>query len=134
MSMEPTALQSQVAHIVADALDVPLEDVRPHSSFIDDLGAESIDFLDILFRVESAFDIKIPEDEMWKGSFEGTTPEALEAGVQRLRARMPDFNWGRLPARISQKDLPRLITVQTIVDYLSHRGIGGTAAGQPGTS
>lgn len=60
-------LCARVVAIVAEALDVTPERVRLDSSLIDDLGAESIDFLDILFRVETAFGIKIPEDEMWKG-------------------------------------------------------------------
>jgi acyl carrier protein len=58
----------RVVEIVSDALDVARDRVHVHSSLIADLGAESIDFLDILFRVERAFDIKIPEDEMWKAA------------------------------------------------------------------
>jgi acyl carrier protein len=117
------ALEARVIEIVAEALDVKPDEVRLHSSLIDDLQAESIDFLDILFRIESAFGIKIPEDELWKGSFDGTGPESIERGVMRLRERMPDFRWDRLPAQLTRDHLPRLITVRTIVDYLEHRGI-----------
>jgi acyl carrier protein len=111
----------RVSAIVADALDVPLAEVTPTASLIDDLGAESIDFLDILFRVESAFSIKIPEQDMWRGSIDASTPESIADGVARLRARMPSYAWERLPSMLQPQDLPRLITVRTIVDYLEAR-------------
>ena len=124
MRVDREAVQLRVAALVAHALDVPLNRVHAHASLIDDLGAESIDFLDILFRVESEFAIKIPEEEIWQGSFDGTDAASIDAGVQRLRERMPDFRWERLPARIGRDDLPHLITVRTIVDYLERRGVG----------
>jgi acyl carrier protein len=114
-------IASRVTAIVADALDVPAADVTPSASLIDDLGAESIDFLDILFRIESAFGIKIPEQDMWRGSVDPSTPESIAAGLTDLRARMPSYPWERLPARMTAQDLPRLITLQTIVDYLIAR-------------
>ena len=55
-------------------------------------GAESIDFLDILFRVEAAFGIKIAEADMWKGSIGGTDPESIRArgrATARRDARVP---------------------------------------------
>jgi acyl carrier protein len=119
--VDRSVLEGRVIDIVAEALDVKRADVRLHTSLIDDLQAESIDFLDILFRIESAFHIKIPEDEIWKGSFEGTDPDSIERGLKRLRERMPDFAWDRLPPRLTREDLPRLITVRTIVEYLERR-------------
>jgi len=118
-----TDLVPRVIAIVADALDAKPEDVHLHSSLMDDLGAESIDFLDLLFRLESEFSIKIPEEELWRGSFDGTDAAAIDAGVARLKARMPNFQWDRLPATLQTKDLPRLISVQTIVDYLEKRNL-----------
>ncbi len=115
-------LEARVVQIVAEALAVDPARVQPHSSLLDDLGAESIDFLDILFRIESAFGIKVPEDAMWKGSIDPSDPTSIEAGVRRLKERMPNFRWDRLPDRLTRTDLARLITVQTIVDYLERRG------------
>jgi acyl carrier protein len=114
-------IQARVIRIVAEALNVEAADVRPHSSLQDDLGAESIDFLDILFRIETAFGIKIPEDEMWKGSIGSTDSASMAEAVRQLRERMPEFRWDRLPAHLTREDLPRLITIQTIVDYLERR-------------
>ena len=118
--MDREELARKVREIVADALDRSLSEVTPHASLIDDLGAESIDFLDIVFRLEGEFGLKIPEDEIWKGSASllEERPEALEERLALLRAKMPGFRWDRFPARPSRKDLPRLITAETIVEYL----------------
>ena len=125
MTGVPADLDARVKQIVASALDVPLADVRNHSSLINDLGAESIDFIDIVFRLESAFGIEIPED-IWKGSIDGSDDAAIETGVARLRASMPDFRWDALPEKITRAHLPALITVQTILDYLQRRLNGGS--------
>lgn len=117
------SVSDRVIAIVAEALDVPVSQVQLHSSLLDDLGAESIDFLDIMFRIETAFGITIPEDDLWKGSFDQTEQAAVDEGVARLRTRMPLFRWDRLPARLTKTDLPRLITVQTVLDYLERAGV-----------
>jgi acyl carrier protein len=116
-------LQQRVLAIVAAALDHPLDTVNLHSSLIDDLGAESIDFLDIVFRLETAFEIKIPNEEVWAGAFQRSEsdPAVVAEHIATLRQRMPDFRWDRLPAELGRKELPRLITPQTIVDYLERR-------------
>jgi acyl carrier protein len=80
----------RVAAIVADALNVPVERVTPSASLIDDLGAESIDFLDILFRVETAFGIKIRESELWSGTIDRSSQQTIDASIERLKARQPD--------------------------------------------
>ena len=61
---EVTAIFPKVAEIMADALGCDVEKVKPDASLIDDLGAESIDFLDIIFRLERAFKVKIPRGKI----------------------------------------------------------------------
>lgn len=128
--MNRQEIESKVVEVVADALDRKPSEVTLHASLIDDLGAESIDFLDIVFRLETAFDLKIPEDEIWKGSAElaSDDPAAAEASLARLKERTPAFRWDRFPPRPARRDLPRLITVRTIVDYLDGRLGGGADA------
>jgi acyl carrier protein len=121
MTPDRREIERRVVQVVAEALDVRGADVALHSSLIDDLGAESIDFLDVVFRLEGAFGLKIREDEIWAGSIEQGGQEALDRSLARLRERMPAFRWDRMPARITRGDLSRLITVQTIVDYLEQR-------------
>lgn len=125
--MNRQEIESKVVEVVADALDRKPSEVTLHASLIDDLGAESIDFLDIVFRLETAFDLKIPEDEIWKGSAElaSDDPAAAQASLARLKERTPGFRWDRFPSRPAKRDLPRLITVRTIVDYLDGRLGGG---------
>ena len=120
MSCSPAEIRARVTRTVAEALERDIAEVRPSSSLVDDLGAESIDFLDILFRIESDFGIQIAGDEMWKGELDlaNADPEKFERGLKILRERMPDFPWERFREGVSKKDLKRLITVQTIVDYL----------------
>lgn len=121
--MTATDMPHRVATIVAEALNVPVDRVTSSASLIDDLGAESIDFLDILFRIETAFDIKIRESEMWSGTIDRTSPESIAASIEQLKIRQPDYRWDRLPAQPAPSDLARLITVQTIITHLHDRGI-----------
>ena len=130
MSTSPSEIETRVLSIVADALDQPEERVTLDASLVDDLGAESIDFLDIVFRLESAFDLKIPEEEIWQGSFDGVgdDSDAIAERLEQLKARRPGFRWDRVPVRPTRSDLPRLITVGTVVEYLEKRLSGGAAS------
>lgn len=130
--MNRQELEARVTEIVGEALEKRPEDVQLHSSLIDDLGAESIDFLDIVFRVEHAFGLKISDQEIWSGEFDlvKAGPEEREAAIQVLKERMPEFRWDRFSGGIAERDFPRLITVRTIVDYLERtlRGKEGEAS------
>jgi acyl carrier protein len=131
MTLSREEIASRVVAIVADALDQPSEKVTPDASLVDDLGAESIDFLDIVFRLESAFGLKIPEDEIWQGAFEGVgdDPALLAARLAELKARRPGFRWDRFPKQPTRADLPRLITVLTVVEDLERRLAPGAEPG-----
>lgn len=119
-TLQENGLEQNVIAIVAAALSLDPNNVKLHSSLMDDLGAESIDFIDIVFRLESEYDLLIPEKELWAGSMEidANDPDALQRGVAELRKKMPDFAWDRFSQGVTKTDLPRLITVGTIVDYL----------------
>ena len=118
MSPSVTDIEARVKKVVADALDVSVDQVHAHASLVADLNAESIDFLDLTYRLESEFDVRIPEEEIWRGSVDATDDASIARSIAQLRLRMPDFPWNRLPERVTRADLPELITVQTIVDYL----------------
>ena len=117
----PADVEARVRQIVASALDRPVDEVRQHSSLINDLGAESIDFIDIVFRLETEFGLEIPQEEIWAGSIDANDEASLATGVARLRAAMPEFRWETLPAPITKADLPALITVQTVSEYVKRR-------------
>ncbi|HEX8617831.1 MAG TPA: acyl carrier protein [Thermoanaerobaculia bacterium] len=125
-------IQQKVLDIVAEALDFAPEDVHPHSSLMDDLGAESIDFIDIVFRLESTFETMVPSEDLWAGSqkMDPNDPDSIARGVEQLRASMPEFAWERFPGPVTKRDLPRLITVHSIAAYLhSHLAAEAAAKG-----
>ena len=76
------AVFAKVADTIADALGCDLDEVKRDASLINDLGAESIDFLDIVFRLEREFGIRIPRGELFPESvFEGDPEHASPVGV-----------------------------------------------------
>ena len=121
MTASRQEIEDRVRRIVAEALDRPADQIRMDSSLIDDLGAESIDFLDLVFRLESTFQIKIDEEQIWSGSLglARASDAELQSGIRKLRDEMPDFRWDRFSDGVTRQDLPRLITVRTIVDFLA---------------
>src|SRR6516162_1351732 len=117
---EILAVFPHVAHTVADAIGCELEKVKLESSLIDDLGAESIDFVDILFRLQRHFKVKIPRGkivEEARGSVsEGEFEKAgvvSEAGVGRLRAFLNEVPPERCKSPLNVADIPGLFTVET---------------------
>jgi acyl carrier protein len=117
---EILAVFPNVAQTVADAIGCELEKVKLESSLIDDLGAESIDFVDILFRLQRHFKVKIPRGkivEEARGSVsEGEFEKAgvvSEAGVERLRVFLSEVPVERFKSMLNVADIPRLFTVET---------------------
>ena len=109
--------------IVAEALDRPVAEVTPHASLLADLGAESIDFLDIVFRLEKSFDIKISRGELFPEDVL-TNPEYVSggkvgaAGIAELRKRMPFLTLDKFAANPNVKDFGMLLTVQDMVKFV----------------
>src|SRR5713226_4140397 len=85
----------KVSATLVEALNVDEEDIKPTATLQGDLGAESIDFLDIVFRLEREFGIKIPRGELFPESvFQGDPDFVREGrvtdqGMGELRSRMP---------------------------------------------
>jgi acyl carrier protein len=85
----------KVSSILVEALNVDEEDITPRATLQGDLGAESIDFLDIVFRLEREFDVHIERGELFPESIFQSNPEFVHdgritnKGLAELRARMP---------------------------------------------
>ena len=114
---------SKVRTALVDALGVDEEEVVPGARLVGDLGAESIDFLDIVFRLEKAFDIKIPRGELFPEDIltnaqyvQGgkVTPEGLE----QLKARMPFADLTNFAANPVVQDFGNLLTVNDMCRYV----------------
>jgi acyl carrier protein len=117
---EIAAVYPRVAQTIADALGKEPADVRPDASLIEDLGAESIDFLDIVFRLERGFKIKIPrgkivEDARGELSVAEFVEDGVltEAGARRLREYLSEVPAERFPARLRIELVPALFTPHT---------------------
>jgi len=80
-----------VASIIAETCDIPRENIKPESHAIDDLGIDSLDFLDIAFAIDKAFAIKLPL-ERWTHyvNNDAATTEKYFV-LQNLRARIDDL-------------------------------------------
>ncbi len=84
----------KVQEALIEALGVDDDEVTPNATLVGDLGAESIDFLDIVFRLEKSFDIKIPRGELfpedvWTNAEYVQDGKVTESGLEELRRRMP---------------------------------------------
>src|SRR6266516_1471689 len=88
-------IYTKVSATLVEALNVDEDEIKPDSTLQGDLGAESIDFLDIVFRLEREFGIKIPRGELFPESIFQGDPEMVQDGKltskgrQELRAKMP---------------------------------------------
>jgi acyl carrier protein len=133
MSDAPPAAADQVRQIVADALGKPHDDVTISSSLMEDLGAESLDFLDIVFQLEQTFGIEITRGEMERAakgdmSDEDFAPGGVisEAGLTRLRELMPEAG-ARITPGLRPRQILSLFTVQTFVNLVTAKQAGRTA-------
>ncbi len=108
---------------LVDALGVDEEDVKPEATLVGDLGAESIDFLDIVFRLEKGFNIKvtqgelIPEDVL-KDTRYVEDGKVTETGMAELRKRMPYANLDEFAQNPVVQDFPKLFTVADLCRFV----------------
>ena len=125
---EEVSLKVQTA--LVDALAVDEEEVTPEATMVGDLGAESIDFLDIVFRLEKAFDIEIPRSELFPEDIL-TNAEYVqdglvtEPGLAELKTRMPFADLTRFEANPAVQDFGNLLTVSDLCRYLESK-VGAT--------
>lgn len=116
----------KVKSALVDALGVDEEDVSPNATMVGDLGAESIDFLDIVFRLEKAFGIKIqrgelfPEDVLSSSVFV-TNGKVNAAGITELKTRMPFIDLAKFEANPSVQNFPNTLTVEDMVRYVTSK-------------
>jgi acyl carrier protein len=113
-----------VQEVLIDALGVDDEDVTLQATLIGDLGAESIDFLDIVFRLEKAFGIKIPREELFPAESLMNNPEFVDngkftkEGLAELRAKISHTDLSSFEKDPDINKLGDLFTVGAIVNYV----------------
>ena len=130
--MAPTKeeVRLKVQTALVDALAVDEDEVTPEATMVGDLGAESIDFLDIVFRLEKAFDIEIPRSELFPEDIL-TNAEYVQdglvtaRGLEELKTRMPFADLTRFEANPAVQDFGNLLTVSDLCRYLESK-VGAT--------
>ncbi|MGA8054363.1 MAG: acyl carrier protein [Burkholderiales bacterium] len=117
---EIQAVFPKVAQIIADALGCDIDQVKPEVPLIEGLDAESIDFLDLIFRLERAFGVKIPRGKIVEDA-RGDLAEAdfeqkgavTEIGLKRLKEFLSEVPADRFKTPMKAADIPKLFTPET---------------------
>lgn len=125
--MEREAIFERVRVIIADVMELDEDEINLDSSLIDDLGMESVDFIDISARVEEEFNIEIAEGELWNfGKIFADENNMKEGkitsqGVKYLREKFPGGDFQEVKPGTSVADIISLIKVKFIVNYVCHK-------------
>jgi acyl carrier protein len=128
-------IDAAVKEAVVEALALDDDEVTPESTLMDDLGAESIDLLDILFRIEKSTGVKIeasdlgdyiqggiPDDE-----FSDDNQVISDKGAEQLHKVMPQVNPGDVAGSLDAEEVITLFTVANLTEMVKSRsdGAGG---------
>ncbi|MGD9126072.1 MAG: acyl carrier protein [Planctomycetia bacterium] len=116
----------KIQEALVDALGVDDDEVTEDATLVGDLGAESIDFLDIIFRLEKAFDIQIPRGELFPEDILTSTDyvkegKMTEEGIVELKKRMPFANLDAFEKNPVVQDFGNLLTVADIVRFIESK-------------
>src|SRR5471030_2667756 len=115
---------TKVSATLVEALNVDEEEITPTATLQGDLGAESIDFLDIVFRLEREFGIKIPRGELFPESIFQGDPDFVQngkvtdKGLSELRAKMPFADLSKFEKNPELTSISDLFTVEMIARYI----------------
>ena len=122
---------AKVRDVLVDALAVDEEEVTPQATLTADLGAESIDFLDIVFKLEQAFGIKISQGELFPENVQ-QNPEFVQdgkvtaKGIAALKQRLPHADFSKLDKDPQVGKVAEIFTVDALVRFVEKK-----LAGQP---
>jgi acyl carrier protein len=124
MAMSRDEVYEEVKEVLIDALGLDDDEVTPGATLMGDLGAESIDFLDIVFRLEKAFEIKVPREELFPAEAVLNNPEFVsggkltEKGLAELRDKMPHTDLTEFEKDPNVNNIADLFTVDAIVNFV----------------
>jgi len=131
MTMSHDEVYAKVQETLIDALGVDDDEITEEARLMDDLGAESIDFLDIVFRLEKAFDIKIPREELFPGDDVFNNGDYVNEGkvtamgLASLRDQMTHVDLTEFEKDPDVNRIGDLFTVNSIVTYIETKINGG---------
>ena len=124
MAISRDEVFEEVKEVLIDALGLDDDEVVADATLMGDLGAESIDFLDIIFRLEKAFDIKVPREELFPAEAVLNNPDFVsggkltEKGLAELKDRMPHTDLTEFEKDPNVNNIADLFTVDAIVNFV----------------
>lgn len=126
MAMAEEEIFEKVKEALVDALGVDDDEVSREATLVGDLGAESIDFLDIVFKLEKAFDITIPREELSPEDILTNSQYVLDGvvtdeGMAELKRRMPWADLGEFEKNPRVQDFGNLLTVGDLCSYVGSK-------------
>ncbi len=133
MALTQTEAYEAVQEAVVGALGVDDDEVTPDATLMDDLGAESIDLLDILFRIERSTGVKIQASDLGEyiqggipdDEFSDDSEIISERGLEQLQKVMPQINPDELRGNLEAEKVINLFTVQNLADMVTERAKSG---------
>jgi acyl carrier protein len=134
MAMTESELHEAVQVAVVGALGVSEDEASPDATLMDDLGAESIDLLDILFRIERSTGVKIQASDLGDyiqggipdDQFSDANETITDQGLEHLKEIMPQIDTAALAGNLNANDVIKLFTVSNLGDMVARRA-GGAA-------
>lgn len=126
MSMSKEEVFEKVRAALVDALGVDDDEVTPEATLVGDLGAESIDFLDIVFKLEKSFGITIPREELSPEDILTNSQYVQDGlvtseGMQVLKQRMPWADLSKFEQNPRVQDFGNLLTVGDMCNYVASK-------------
>lgn len=115
-----------IQETLVEALGVDDDEVTPDATLVGDLGAESIDFLDIVFRLEKAFNIKIPREELFPQDILTNNDYVVdgklnEAGLEELKKRMPFADLDKFAQNPKVQEFGNILTVGDMCRFIESK-------------
>ncbi|OUT55805.1 Acyl carrier protein [Stieleria bergensis] len=126
MALSEDEIFGKVNEALQDALGVDEDEVTPEATLVGDLGAESIDFLDIVFKLEKSFDIEIPREELSPEDILTNSDYVQDgvvtaAGLEELKKRMPWANLSGFESDPKVQNFGNLLTVSDLCSYVGSK-------------
>lgn len=118
----------RIRALIADSLAVDESTITPESRLIDDLGADSLDFVDLTFAIEKAFGVRLRESELnFLARLDFSSPAVMQGGyltrdtIASVRPLLPALDRAPDPERVTPGELFSLLTVETLCLMIQRR-------------
>ena len=126
MATTDSEIRDKLRAIIVEALGVDEEDVTPGARLTDDLGAESIDYLDIFFQIEKAFGVRVDVNERVISTIMNDERFVRESaitdeGMDELRRQLPGIDLGPLEESRDVRRFTSIFTVESVMDLVKAR-------------